>query len=244
MPRGKRSMYNIVLKGLEPSEVLAKYYNIGVKEESIELTPVDPGFNDCDNIQDIQHNEKEGYIYFKDPMKGEVKNWIHMYNIHSEPLPNFTNKPCWHCRNTFDTKPLACPIKYVTADGKTISVLNKNRNWNLPLDEKGYFIGEGIMCSPQCIKGYIYDELAKTKKSKYKESLSLLTLLLIKICGRIINDLRVAPSWKLTIRWGGHLTPVEYRMANGKLSYIEICNTKLPLILMSSFLHQERIINN
>lgn len=245
MPRGKRVLYRIELVGIDPAEVLTKYYDIEPKEENkIELTPIDPGFDDCGNIQDIQHNEKDGYSYFKDPLKSDVKDWIHMYSNYSEPLPNFTTKPCWHCRNTFDTKPLGCPIKYVTMDGKTVTVLNRKKNWNLSVDEKGYFIVEGIMCSPHCVKGYIYDELAKTKKSKYKDSLSLLTLLLVKIYGRVVNDLTVAPSWKLTTKWGGHLTPAEYRLANGKLAYIENCNVKQPIVMMGSFLHQERTINN
>lgn len=162
--------------------------------------------------------------------------------VQNGALPRYTTRPCWWCRNKFSSHPIGCPIIYhpePKSEEKKLHVLDIFRKSNLPVDNgTDFFETEGLFCTFPCVKAYILDQIARTKSIKYAKALTLLTLLYSKLVGDIAV-IPVAPSWKVLIEWGGHLTPQEYRSSMGLLEYIETVNTKRPYMYPSSAYIQE-----
>lgn len=233
----------VLLKGIRAEDLLLSYYYLD-KENSDEITPVE--WEDSISIGDILHeNDKNhGKLSFIGPHKSQIKMWPNMFCLNTQgSLPFHTNRPCWWCRNSFTTRPLGCPVKYI--QGKVSC--KENENYRLWLEESNisqsgdtsHFMTEGIFCTFPCVKSYILRELSCHKSAKYKKSLSYLTLLYKKINGEIM-EIPKASSWKLTEMWGGHLTPEELRASTGYIQYVETVNTKRPIMHSSSQYIQEK----
>lgn len=105
-----------------------------------------------------------------------------------------------------------------------------------PVARYDFFETEGLFCSAPCVKNYIIEQ---GLNSRYKESLTLLTLMWMKITGRCISIPR-APTWKVLIEYGGHLTIDEYRATFGLLLYIETVSAQRPYMFCSSKYIEER----
>ncbi len=157
-------------------------------------------------------------------------------------VPRFTNKKCFgNCRSKHKNHPVGCPIKYhsIKKDNQTkASKLNEQRfierlkEANLPTDELDFFETEGLFCGINCVKGYILQKLAEGKR-RYQKSLTLLTLMQLRLFGEI-SIIDKTPSWKLLKEWGGHLDARELRASVGKLIYIETPNIRRPYMYSSA----------
>jgi len=238
------------LENIIPSEVLFLHYGFGLTDdeddEDIQETPIDIDGEDI-GINEILHEKSKKSkrsIMFLDPHKCYIKYWGVMIDMTiNGPLPRYTSKPCWYCRNRFASHPIGCPIKYHTSKEEGPSkerIEEVFSRLNLTIEDgTDFFETEGLFCTFPCVKSYILDELSRTKSPKYKKSLTHLTLLYKKIFG-MITTIPAAPSWKLTEDWGGHLSPQEYRASTGMLEYVETINVKRPYMFCSSTLVRER----
>jgi hypothetical protein len=236
MPRRKKSQsYKIVLDNIDGEILLSQYYNIGNVEEKVDKE------TDDENINFLHEKDKKRRrgLYFIDPQRGHVKLWATMIDFTiGGILPRITKKPCWFCRNKFNTQPIGCPIKYnYTPKNPVIvkRVMDRFKEMNICVDQNNldFFETEGIFCSFPCVKAYILDQISKTKSSKYKKSLEYLSLLYFKINGEIAI-IQSSPNWKLTSDWGGHLSSNEYRASIGTIEYLETTNVLRPYMFCSS----------
>jgi len=200
-------------------------------------------------IADLLHEKSKKTkrsIMFLDPHKGHVKFWGVMLDLTlNGPLPRYTPKPCWHCRNKFSYHPIGCPIRYSKQKDKGLSktlIEERFTELNLSLENgNDYFETEGIFCTFPCVKSFILNQISMTKSPKYKRALTLLTLLYLKIFGVLIK-IPTAGTWKLTADWGGHMTPHEFRASTGLLEYTETINTKRPYMFCSSgWIREKRV---
>lgn len=242
MVKKKSQDFKIVLSGIDSYALLYQQYNYTSNIEKEE--------NHEDNSVNFLHEKdkkrKRG-IFFIDPQRGQVKLWATMIDFTiAGAIPRITKKPCWSCRNKFNTHPVGCPIKYNPTPKNPIHanrIKERFREMNVSFDENNldFFETEGIFCSFTCVKFYILDQLAKTKSAKYKKALEYLSLLYYKITGEsvIIPSLS---SWKLSLDWGGHLTPTELRASVGNLDYNETVNVMRPYMFCSSNWIKERKI--
>jgi hypothetical protein len=149
--------------------------------------------------------------------------------------------PCWWDRHTFVTKPIGCPIRYFHEQGAEIEkrVREKFKQYNYNTDAIDFFETEGVFCSFPCVKAYIID---KGNKQKYKESLTLLTLLHSKVFGKVLS-IPPAGSWKLLKEYGGHLDITSFRNTSGRVEYTETVNVRRPYMFCSSEYIEEHRVN-
>ena len=88
------------------------------------------------------------------------------------------------------------------------------------------------------MKAYILDQLSRSRSSRFKESLTLLSLLYSKLFGKLVT-IPPAPTWKVLQDYGGHLTEEEYLETFGRLVYTETVNIRRPYMFSSSAYIQE-----
>jgi hypothetical protein len=178
--------------------------------------------------------------YFLDAHKNNVKYWVNMYDFTVNGcLPISTDKLCWWCKHNFSTAPIGCPLKYYEHkySGKDKNRIEERlKSLNLNFETNDFFETEGIFCSFPCCKSYI---LSMKGNPLYKDCSSNLTYLYFLIIGRIDN-IPMAPSWKLLKAFGGHLSIKEYRATFDVLDYKETTNTMRPYMYSNSRYIEER----
>lgn len=229
----------IVFRHIDPYEIILNYFPELVKsidEKDVEIfaedtfSSITPFPRSHVSVTQILHEDSKRFETYLDWKQRTVKLWVCMYNtILNGPLPLHTDIPCWWCRCNFDTSPLGVPIQYVSEPEDHIrrgiqAWLEKN---NLPTEDLEYFETDGIVCSFPCMKAYILHE--GRRKEQYRESLTLMSLLYSRIYGKV-EAIEEAGDWRLIDRWGGHLSPLEYRERYGKVYYTETHMTKKPLM--------------
>lgn len=181
---------------------------------SLPLTLVSPEDEDL-SITDILYEKSKLAYYFLDSHKSQIKLWPNMLDIAlAGPLPESTTKSCWWDRHNFQNKPIGCPLKYIPPSKQ---------------GEKETYETEGYFCSFPCCKAYI---ISHKSEMKYKESLTLLTMLFMSFYGKP-QYIPTAPTWKILKDYCGHLTVREYRASFGRLEYQETVNVKKVQMLTS-----------
>jgi hypothetical protein len=218
----------IVLKNISAIQTILAGYSktrkvIDIEDDTNELPQTIIGEDEEKDIpvSELLHEKSKRSMYFLDTRKMKTKFWCNLIDItQNGPLPQHTKNPCWWCRNTFKTQPIGCPLKYNEKD-----------------EEAGFFNTEGFFCSFSCCKAYILDQKSSPK---YKESLTLLSLLFFKLYN-CKPDFPTAPSWKLLKEHGGHLTINEFRSSLGKLVYRETVNTRTHMYCSSQCIEEKKI---
>lgn len=234
MPRSKKGKYMIVLKNINIADVIMNNFNT----KDIPDTPIQPEISDEVSISSLLQEKSNRCIYFLDQYKNRIKYWVNMIDYtQNGALPLYTNKPCWGpCRSTFNTHPIGCPIKYNShkEEGLEKERIEKHlHEMNLTFEKNDFFETVGIFCSFPCVKAYIYDEMSRGNRARYKDSLTLLTLMYEKLFGEKIT-IPKAGDYKLLKEYGGHLTPEELRGTFGRLEYEETTNLRRPYMFSSS----------
>jgi hypothetical protein len=243
----------IILENIDVNRLICLHYakrprTLKIEEDNLQTMPQSIIPFDDEQLQTptpIDELASKRIMYFLDVHKAQVKYWITMIDLSSNgALPTFTKKPCWWCRNSFNTRPLGCPLRYhphkkVGIDKDRIE--GKLKQANLPTDTNDFFETDGIFCSFPCCKAYI---LSNLRVSKYKNSSSLLTLMYAIFFGEIIRIPRAHP-WKALKEWGGYMTIKEFRSSFGKLVLTETANMRRPLLYSSScYIAEKKVIKN
>lgn len=232
----------VILKNIIASDVLFEHYGTKSSNKNDQEDEF-IGESNTDNVEisDILHEKtrkSRRSIMFYDPHKNQVKYWGVMFDLtNNGPLPRYSTKPCWWCRNKFSYHPIGCPVKYNSQKNGGLDkerLTERMKELNLTEEDgNDFFETEGIFCTFPCVKAYILEQISKTKTPKYKRSLTLLTLLYLKLMGTVAK-IPVAGTWKLTTDWGGHMTPHEFRYSTGILEYKETVNVRRPFMFCSS----------
>ena len=166
------------------------------------------------------------------------------YNTHQN-INNDIDKKfcCYWCRNTFDTIPIGCPLRYIS--NKTTNVyssqtsdyiitvsenVSKTRlnGYNKHVkkenttrsDQKEYYETDGVFCSYNCCKAFIDDNKGTYL---YHQSNMLLLKMYNDTMDTNMQTISPSPHWRLLKEYGGHMTITEYRNSFNKMEYDEKC---------------------
>lgn len=172
------------------------------------------------SISDLMCEDSKKSFFILDANQRTTKHWCTFVNKKGEKLENLRGSGinCWNDRHPFNTSPLGCPIKRL---------------------DKDIFKTVGIFCSFPCTKKFLKRRI---NKSKYKESPSLLSLIHLKVTGKV-EEIPVAPSWKLLKIYGGHLSIEKYRESFGKLEFQSYKNNIPTMLPMNEIIKEKIVIN-
>jgi hypothetical protein len=250
-----KTSYIFILKNIDAEAIIASHEAVRRKKtlqftNDIDEVPqtIIPVLTDKTSVDKLLHEDSKSIIFFLDTNKVQIKYWIGMFDFTCNekgipiPLPLKTDKCCWNDRHTFTWRPIGCPIRYNPHKKVGIDkdrIIEKLKLAGMPTHSTDFFETEGIFCSFPCCKRYIYEN---AHHPRYKDSAALLLQLYMMIFDTSIIDIIAAPSWKVLIEYGGHLTIKEYRDSFGKLIYEETVNNKRPLMYSTSIFIAEKKI--
>lgn len=245
------TIYTIQLEGIHADDVFAKYYSdVIIDDEDFdeEFTSIVEYTDDIENnipLTKILHEDSTRYTMFVDNKQMQTKVWFTMHDYLRGPLPITTDKPCWWCKDTFNTCPLGVPIKHIKYENGTFRsevVLGNMKRLNIHIDEDkhhDYFITDGIVCSFPCMKAYILDN---STNIMYKESMTLMSSLFIAIYGKL-EIIPAAGNWRTIDKWLGHLSIEEFRSTYCRLVYTTTQNIKRPIMFPAGSCIEEHTVN-
>jgi hypothetical protein len=181
-----------------------------------------------------------------------------MIDFQSKMNVNLLRYHCFWCKNPFDTRPIGCPVNYVSnqvikkyhsyisKDIYTIKenissnrTININENENISLKIGKYYETDGVFCSFNCCKSYIND-------NKHTRLYDKSDMLLTKLYNEIMDTKNViisqAPHWRTLEQYGGHLNIIQFRDSFNNIDYECHGNTKtIPNFLPLGTLFEEKI---
>lgn len=228
----KTKKYIFSLKNINAENVDKKYditisSNINTPIEEVQTSNVT-------KLSDLSDTSQHT-LSFLDESKRSHKCNISMIDFKSrENIVNTHNNYfCYWCRHPFDTKPIGCPIRYISNTAiknyyseisKDIYTIKENipKDKIIPKDDRiklihnDYYETDGIFCSFNCAMSFIND-------NKYNRMYDDSMMLLIKMYNDILktNSISIspAPSWRLLNVYGGHLNINEFRESFNKVEY-------------------------
>jgi len=160
----------------------------------------------------------------------------------------------------FNTKPIGCPIRYIPSQSvkkyyseisKDTYVINQNitaskreevsdsNDKRITVIEKEWYETDGVFCSFPCCLSWI-------RSNKHIRLYDNSEFLLHKIYNTINSAsnsfIQEAPSWRLLIENGGHLSILEFRSGFNKTSFIPHGHiTTLPRFRSIGMLYEEKL---
>ena len=194
-------------------------------------------------------------ISFLDETKRLHNCHVNMIDFKSGMSVNFLRYSCFWCRHTFDTRPIGCPIKYISKKAEkkyhshitrgmytikeNISSNRKISNENISVQPGEYYETDGVFCSFNCCLSWIIDN---KHNRMYDSSLMLLNKMYNNIMGTKMVVINPSPHWRLLKPYGGHLTIVKFRETLNNVEYECHGETKkLPNFLPLITLYEEKI---
>jgi hypothetical protein len=236
------SAVKVILSQYVKNRKKVEVFDAEMEEDGLEMTIVSP---DDISITDLLHEKSKRAYYFLDARKTQIKLWPIMIDVTLEgALPAHTAKLCWWDHHQFENRPIGCPLRciYPTKPKEKVNLKSVGPQASRPQEKDETPITvvsepspgptyetEGYFCSFPCCKAYI---ISRKAEIKYKESLSLLTMMFMSFYDGSdgsetkIESIPVAPTWKILKEYGGHLTIQEYKSSIGKLEYEETINFK------------------
>jgi hypothetical protein len=231
----KSKKYLFSLKNVDTDKINKKYdvFSSNINNSSSFEENLQP--NNITKLTDLSENNKNTFS-FLDESKRLHKCYVNMIDFNScKNINDFHNYNCFWCRHSFDTKPIGCPVKYVSnvAVKKYYSEISKDiytikenitikksitdiEDNKIKIINNDYYETDGIFCSFNCIMAFILDN----KHIRiYDDSIMLLNKMyndFLKVNNASISP---APSWRLLIEYGGHLNINDFRNNFNKIEY-------------------------
>ena len=233
---------NFTLKNIDNIEIIRKFSlteniknNYDNDEENKDITFIDQ--------LSINHDKKT--YSFMDDSK-QLHSCIVTMIQDKKVLEKSENTKCFWCKNSFDGKPLGCPIKFIAPEivKKHYSYIN-NENYIIrektfkDSEEISYYETDGIFCSFNCCLAYIN---SNKKNYMYKDSLMLLSKMYYDLFNTKFNIIP-APSWRILSDFGGNMSIDEFRKSFNKIEYLDIGQniTNLPIQYSIGHIYEEKI---
>lgn len=229
--RHKSNKYIFTLR-VNVEKVDQKYGIVGIVSN---ITSEDVPPTNITNISELNVDRSTtDIVSFFDESKKLHKCCISMIDFRSQTDVSTFRSNCFWDRNPFDSKPLGCPIRYVTSqavkvyhseiskdvytikENITSSRKNKIQDPRVNINVREYYETDGAFCSFNCMKAFILDN---KHNRLYDNSLSLLLKMYNKMMGTKINTIDTAPHWRILKEYGGQ-TPVSlFRLGFNKVEY-------------------------
>jgi hypothetical protein len=250
------SKYTFTLNNIDIVKIHLKY-DIEMTQQDIDETD---DITSTTKLTDLT-NEKgitSNTIAFLDESKKLHTCSISMIDFSSKKDINLLRYHCFWCRHPFETRPIGCPIKYVSTKvvkkyysniskdvytiKEDVTTTRKNiidstaESDDIQTTNNTYYETDGVFCSFNCCKSYITENKHNTM---YNNSSLLLNRLFNTIMGTKTTVINPAPHWRLLNHYGGHLNIVQFRESFNKIDYDYhgTTNTFFPI----GTLYEERI---
>lgn len=183
-------------------------------------------------IADLNQDKINESISFLDESKRIHK--CHIVYIDYNTKQDISNNKylCFWCRYSFDTKPIGCPIRYISKQAvKTyyshisrdtytikdnISKDRETTSEEITITDGNYYESDGAFCSFNCVMAFINDN---KHKSLYRLSKQLLLKIYNEICNTKCETIIPSPDWRLLEDYGGILSISKFREGMSKLDY-------------------------
>jgi len=180
---------------------------------------------------------------------------ISMSNLLNTELPYSTNISCFWCRHPFANPPIGCPVEYIPSiffkkyyseqskdsysiKGSITPQIQQMLRNSDQIDEKNYYITDGIFCSFNCCLAFIRD----VDNYLYSQSENLLLQYFHTFFNQniLVNP---APSWRLLNTYGGHLSIEKFRSDFNTVTFHELNETvkHIPRSKSLGFLFEKKI---
>jgi hypothetical protein len=232
----KKNKFTFVLKDVNPEKVDIMF-GISISNFNTTLKEVP---KNTTKISDLNANRNTpDIISFIDEAKKSHKCSISMVDFHTNKIVTYENYNCFWDRNPIPTSVMAigCPVKYiphqliktyhseiskdsyVIKENITNKYLKKNeKNDNLVIQEKNYYVTDGIFCSFNCCMAYIEDN---KDNSMYELSEMLLLKMYHDIYPTKVISIDKAPHWRKLKQYGGDINIEQLRDSFNKIDYKE-----------------------
>jgi hypothetical protein len=224
------------LKGFSHEEI-DKKYGLSIISNIEKEANVNENKTD---ITDILDKSEEVCVSFVDEKNDKclitMLDWIN-----KDKFPLKTDKLCFWCKHSFQTKPIGCPIKFINnrIEKSYISHITKDKYFmkeNLTKNkllhvlgikqeyieikpiETEYYLTDGIFCSFNCIIAFI-DE--NSHDFLYNESKMLTFNMYKDTLNKETKKIKPAPHWRLLKSFGGSLSIEEFRNCFNLYEYEE-----------------------
>jgi hypothetical protein len=242
--RAKKSKYNFILK-IDIGKTNQKYNIESHPEELLQENASESSITNTTKLSEL-NTDKKGTpetISFLDESKRLHTCMVSMIDFNSRMDVNLLRYHCFWDKNPFDTKPIGCPIKYVSSqavkkyysqisrDTYTIkeNVTSSDQNTvdddRIFINEGKYYETDGVFCSFNCCKAFI----AKHKHMRlYDSSDMLLTKMYNELNSTKSVVIVAAPDWRLLLQYGGPLNIIRFRDGFNKLEYEYHGDVKFP----------------
>jgi hypothetical protein len=257
MTKGSIKKYLFILKDINIDKINSTY-GIKIDQDGEEnKVPIDEDITT--KLSELTTSKHTPIIIsFLDESKNSHACNVSMIDFNSKMNVNLLRYHCYWCKHPFETKPVGCPIKYVsskaikkyyshiTKDTYTIKEdITHDRRENLKEDNINvntfeYYETDGVFCSFNCAKSYIddnkhvrmYDQSDILLKKMYSEM----------ICAKIVC-ISPAPHWRTLDHYGGHLNIIKFRESFNNIDYEShgIMKPIIPSFLPIGTLFEEKI---
>jgi hypothetical protein len=209
------------------------------------------------NIQTNDNNHKTNLNDIIEDFSKKINFYDETKDNHTCQLSivNLNSTQIYHCfwdHHPIEKEKFTCPIKYIPTyvTKHYYSYTSKNNflikervkyhkdyEYEIVLNNEGYYECEGVFCSWECIIAYIKDNW---HNPKYNQSLMLVGKIYEEQTGQKYLKINPAPHWRLLKVYGGSLAIKEFRKSFGYLQFIEY-GTKYPLSKPIGYLYEENV---
>jgi len=253
MSKRSKGKYMIVLKNINIDKVNFKY---GIHLSKEEIVVDDPEITTKLSELNVEKGTPIMISFLDESKRSHVCN-VSMVDFKSKMNINLLRYHCFWCKNPFETKPIGCPVNYVSSqaikkyhshiskdtytikENITFSKKNNLCDDNITLNITEYYETDGVFCSFNCCKAYVTDN----KSSRlYDKSEMLLTKMYNEMTGTKLTTINPAPHWRILEQYGGHLNIIQFRESFNNIDYECHGNTKpIPNFLPLGTLFEEKI---
>jgi hypothetical protein len=184
---------------------------------------------------------------------------ISMIDFSTRNNTEFLHYYCFWCRHPFDSKPIGCPINYVSSQAvktyfsetskdiytiKENITINKRQNMEkstdtrISVNKREYYETDGVFCSFNCCKAFIEDN---KHVRMYDNSNRLLMKMYNDMMGTPSIIIDRARNWRVLLEYGGHLTITDFRIGFNKIDYEYHGTIQSPSFRPLGMLFEEKI---
>lgn len=195
-------------------------------------------------------------VSFLDESKRSHVCNVSMIDFNAKMNINLLRYHCFWCKNPFETKPIGCPINYISDQAikkyhshiskdtytikENITSVKKNnlKDESIIFENSPYYETDGVFCSFNCCKSYIMDN---KHNRLYDNSIMLLTKMYNEITKTKNAVISPAPHWRNLEQYGGNLNILHFRDSFNNIDYEYQGTSKNIVFKPIATLYEEKI---
>ena len=242
----KPKKYIFTLVNINTEKIDQKYGISIMSNIYVNDKPPDENITKITELSEMSNITNTNVVSFLDETKRIYQCQVSMIDFKSGNETDNLKYCCYWCRNPFESRPIGCPIRYVSNKGikKYYSEVSKDNyiikenitnskrnlisendndlsifnhnNSIINIDKKEYYETDGVFCSFNCCKAFIKDN---KHNNLYEHSEFLLSKLYFDMIGSKNVVINPAPHWRLLKDYGGTLNINQFRDNFNKNKY-------------------------